>query len=174
MTDDSEELRAALESRLPSTWTMRRLSAVTSGRSGSTSMCEVVPCLPLLVKPPLARSTSTATSAGSGLTGSVPVSIRGHVQQVCDQGVHVLGLVPDDADELAHHGGVQVRSRAHDRGGRPHDGGQGRPQLVAHHRQELGPQPLLLLYVGHVLHGDDHRLHSALVGEDGRGVEEHR
>ena len=75
MTDDSEECLAALDSRLPTTWTMRRLSAITRGRSGGMSMARLF-LPPALVKVLLARSTSTATSAGSGVTGSVPVSMR--------------------------------------------------------------------------------------------------
>ena len=38
MEDASGECLAALESRLPSTWTMRSLSAMTQGRSGARSM----------------------------------------------------------------------------------------------------------------------------------------
>ena len=75
MTDDSEECLAALDSRLPTTWTMRRLSAITRGRSVSMSRSRLF-LPPALVKVLLARSTSTATSAGSGSTGSVPVSMR--------------------------------------------------------------------------------------------------
>ena len=57
------------------TWTMRRLSAITRGRSGARSMSSsfLPPALRKLFR---ARSTRTATSAGSGLTGSVPVSMR--------------------------------------------------------------------------------------------------
>ena len=38
MVDDSGEYLAALVSRLPSTWTIRDLSAMTQGRSGGMSM----------------------------------------------------------------------------------------------------------------------------------------
>ena len=44
---------------------------------------------------------------------------------------------------------------------------------MAHHGQELGSQPLLLLDGGQVLHGHHHRLHRPLPGVDGRGVEQH-
>ena len=74
ITEPSGECRAALDSRLPKTCTMRRRSASTSGRSGSRSMVRLFPP-PLLPKALRARSTSTATSAGSGLTASVPVSM---------------------------------------------------------------------------------------------------
>ena len=42
MGDDSAELRAALDSRLPSTWTMRLRSAITRGRSGSNVDFDIV------------------------------------------------------------------------------------------------------------------------------------
>ena len=45
-------------------------------------------------------------------------------------------------------------------------------QLVAHHAQELGPQPLQFLQRRHVLHGHDHRLDLALLREDGSGVDQ--
>ena len=75
MGDSSWECRAALESRLFSTCTMRRRSAMTRGRPGDRSICR------LLRSPPLwnlllASSTRTATSTGSGATGRVPVSMR--------------------------------------------------------------------------------------------------
>ena len=54
---------------------MRRRSAVTRGRSGSTLMARLF-LPPALLKAFLALSTSTATSAGSRLTVSVPVSMR--------------------------------------------------------------------------------------------------
>ena len=75
MEDDSGECLAALESRLPSTCTIRSRSAITRGRSGSMSMSRAFP-RPALLKALIARSTSTGISAGSGLTESVPVSMR--------------------------------------------------------------------------------------------------
>ncbi len=75
IAEDSGECLAALDSRLAMTWTMRLRSAITGGRSGPTSISR-------LFRPPaswkafLARSTSAATPAGSGSTGSVPVSMR--------------------------------------------------------------------------------------------------
>ena len=53
---------------------------------------------------------------------------------------------------------VEARRGAQHRGRRALDGGPRRPQLVAHHAQELGPLPLELLEWGQVLHRDDHRL----------------
>ena len=75
ITDDSGEWRAALVSRFTSTCTMRRRSAATNGRSGSTSISRWFRP-PAFLKAFLARSTSAAASAGSGLTGSAPVSMR--------------------------------------------------------------------------------------------------
>ena len=75
MTDDGGECRAVLDSRLTSTGTTRRRSASTSGRSGWMSISRGFPPPPPL-KALRARSTSIAASAGSGLTGSSPVSIR--------------------------------------------------------------------------------------------------
>ena len=75
MGDRSWEWRAALESRLVSTCTTRRRSAVTRGSRAGRSMTR-------LLRPPppwnrlLASSTRTVTSTGSGDTGRVPVSMR--------------------------------------------------------------------------------------------------
>ena len=75
MGDSSWEWRAALDSRLVSTCTTRRRSAVTRGSRAGRSMTR-------LLRPPptwnrlLASSTSTVTSTGSGDTGRVPVSMR--------------------------------------------------------------------------------------------------
>ena len=41
---------------------------------------------------------------------------------------------------------------------------------MAHHAEELGPQPFQLLYWRHVLQRDDARLHLARLRADGRGV----
>ena len=74
-----------------------------------------------------------------------------HVEQVADQVAHVVGLLADDAEELEHLGGVQLGRRLRQRGGGALDGGKRGPELVAHHAQELGPQPLHLLQRRHVL-----------------------
>ena len=96
----------------------------------------------------------------------------GHVQQVGHQVVHVVGLVLDDAEELAHHARVRLGGGAQHRGGGALDGRQGRPQLVADHAQELGPQPLLFLHRRQVLHGHHEGLHRPVPGQDGGGVEQ--
>ncbi|MDE2715571.1 MAG: hypothetical protein OXI33_00960, partial [Chloroflexota bacterium] len=69
----------------------------------------------------------------------------GRVQQVGDEVVHVVGLVLDDAEELAHHRRVELRGRVEDGGAGALDGGPGHPQLGADPRQELGPQPFQLV-----------------------------
>ena len=74
MADSSFECRAALDSRLFSTWTMRRRSARTRGRSGGISITRLL-LPPLLWNLLLASSTRTVASTGSGDTGRVPVSI---------------------------------------------------------------------------------------------------
>ena len=96
-----------------------------------------------------------------------------HVQQVGYQVEHVVGLAVDDPEELPDHRGVTIVGRTQHGCRRALDGGERHPQLVAHHRQELVPQPLQLLQVRHVLEGDDHRLQLAPIGADGRGVEQH-
>ena len=100
----------------------------------------------------------------------------GHVQQVADQVAHALRLVADDAEELGHLGGVQLGGVLQQGVGRPLDGGQRGPELVADHAQELGAPPLQVLQRRQVLDGDDHRLDHRLDlvprGEDGRGVDQ--
>ena len=96
------------------------------------------------------------------------------IQQIVDQAVHVIGLLIDDAEELLHHGRVRGRRRPQRGGGRALDGGQRNPEFVAHHTQELGPQPLQLLQWSQVLKGDDHGLDRAVLGTDRRGVEQRR
>ena len=75
MMDDSDECLDALIIRLPSTCTMRSLSAMTQGRSGARSISML--CLPPPLRKPLRASLiSMPTSVGSGKTASVPVSMR--------------------------------------------------------------------------------------------------
>ena len=94
------------------------------------------------------------------------------IQQVADQAAHVIGLIVDDAEELAHLGRVELRSGIQRGGGRPLDRGQRRAQLVAHHAQELGPQALQLLERREVLQGDHHRLDRAVRRTDRRRVDQ--
>ena len=75
MADDSCELRDALDSRLLSTCAARWGSAVTAGRSGAMAT-RMLSRPPALKKAFRASSTSRAASAGTGVTDSVPVSIR--------------------------------------------------------------------------------------------------
>ena len=75
MGDDSGACREALETRLFSTCTTRRRSAIAGGRSGGRSISTLCRPPPLR-KVFLARSTKSATSVGSGYTESVPESMR--------------------------------------------------------------------------------------------------
>ena len=87
-------------------------------------------------------------------------------EEVADQPAHVIGLLVDDPEELEHLGRVEGRRGAEHGGGRALDGGQRGAQLVAHHAQELGAQPLALVEIGEVLHGHDDRLDAAVVVAD--------
>ena len=94
------------------------------------------------------------------------------VEQVGDQADHAVGLVVDDADELAGLGRRELPRGAEQRAGRALDGGQRHAQLVAHHAEELGALALQLLERGEVLHGDHHRGDGAVLGVDRRGVDQ--
>ena len=96
------------------------------------------------------------------------------IQQVADQVVHLIGLCVDDPEELPHLRPVQGPRAAQHGRRRTLDGGERRAQLVAHHAQEVGPQPLQLLERRQVLQGDDQRLGGAVGGMDRRGVDQHR
>ena len=87
-----------------------------------------------------------------------------HVEEIAHEAAHVLGLVVDDAEELAHLGGVQAAGIVQERAGRALDRGQRYLQLVADHAQELRPQPIELLERREVLHGDHERHEFALGG----------
>ena len=118
-----------------------------------------------LARPPPPWNRLRGYRQGAGLDA-------GHVQQVADQVAHALRLVPDDPEELGHLRRVQVGGILQQGVRRSLDGGQGGPQLVADHAQELGPQPLQLLQGRQVLYGNDHRLHLPLLREDGSGVDQ--
>ena len=76
MGDPSGEWEDALESRLPSTWTMRRRSAMIIGRSAAISTSRAFP-VPPVTNLLLASSASGCSSDGSWSTGSVPPSRYG-------------------------------------------------------------------------------------------------
>ena len=86
----------------------------------------------------------------------------------------MVGLRVDDPEELPHLGGVQDPRGAQHGGRRALDGGERRAQLVAHHAEELGPQPLQLLERRQVLQGDDHRHGGAVRRPDRGGVDQQR
>ena len=86
---------------------MRRLSAITRGRSRLDVNVEVVPASRALEGAPRPVHQH-GHLGGLGSDGQGARLDAGNVQQVADQGVHVVGLVEDDPLELADHGGIQV------------------------------------------------------------------
>ena len=118
-----------------------------------------------------ARSTRAATSQISGATESVPASMRPTSSRTADEAAHVVGLLVDDPEELAHLRPVQVLRRLQQRGGRALDGGERRAQLVAHKPEELHAQPVELVERREILHRDHHRLDRAVEGGNRRRVE---
>ena len=96
------------------------------------------------------------------------------VQEVADEAPHVVRLLVDDPEELVQLGRVDRPRGAQHGGGRALDGGKRRTQLVAHHVQELRAEAVELLQRREVLHGDHHGGHRAVLGIDGRGVDQHR
>ena len=75
IAEESGEYRAAFDSRLHTTWTIRRRSAITRGRSSSISI------VTFLRPPPVkkmffASSTKSPTATGPGVTDNMPVSMR--------------------------------------------------------------------------------------------------
>ena len=111
---------------------------------------------------------------GLGLDGERAGFDTPGIQQVRDEAPHVVGLGVDDAVERAHLRRGQVFGGAEQGGGRPLDGHERLPQLVAHQLQELRPQPLQLLERRQVLQGHHHRLDLAVAEPDRRGVDQHR
>ena len=83
-------------------------------------------------------------------------------------------MLPFKPGELARLGQVRSARGAQHGGCRALDGAQRRPQLMAHHGQELGPLALQLLERRQVLQGDHHRLDRAVGRTDRRGVDQRR
>ena len=79
------------------------------------------------------------------------------IEQVGDQPDHAVGLIVDDAEELARLGRRDEPRGAEGRRGRALDGGQRHAQFVADHAEEFRPHPLQRLQRGQILHGDHHR-----------------
>ena len=95
------------------------------------------------------------------------------VEQVADEAPHVVGLLVDDAQELAQLRRIH-RLRCVEHGGDGAlDGGERRAQLVAHQAQELGAHPLDLVERREILDGDHHRADGVALGADRRGVDQH-
>ena len=84
----------------------------------------------------------------------------------------MVGLLGDDAEELARLGRVQGGCFVEEGVCGTSDRGQRGLQLVAHHAHELGAQPLQLLERRHILQRHDKRFDRALLRVDGRGVEQ--
>ena len=97
----------------------------------------------------------------------------GHVEKVADHLAHGVGLIDDDPAELAHLLRIQVGGGLQQRRARAPDGGQGPAQLVAHHTQELRPEPLQILQRRQVLQGHDEGLDLVLPGADRGGIQQH-
>ena len=70
--------------------------------------------------------------------------------------------------------GIEVRAGLQQSGSRALDRGQRRAQLVAHHAEELRAQAFELLDRRQILHGDDDRRDSTVLGPDRRRVDQHR
>ena len=95
-----------------------------------------------------------------------------HIDEVVDQMAHMVGLLIDNPEELAGLGGVQRIGGAEHGCRRALDGAQRRPQLVAHHAEEIRELPLRLLQRCYVLHGGHHGNRLAVVPVDRPGVDE--
>lgn len=109
---------------------MRRGSASTRGRPGgrsTTTACRP----PAPANAVRDRSTSPASSRASGSTGITPGADAPGVEEVADQPVHAVGLLADNAQELAQLRAVGVAGPLERGGGRALDRGQRRAQLVA-------------------------------------------
>ena len=96
------------------------------------------------------------------------------IEQISDQAVDLVGVLLDDAEELAHLGRIEDARGAARGCRRALDGGERGAQLVAHQPQELGPRALQILEGRQILHGHHHRLDHAVHRRDRRGVEQCR
>ena len=94
------------------------------------------------------------------------------VEQVADQAAHVIGLLDDEAGELAPLGRIERLGLLQQRHRRALDGGQRPAQLVAHQAQELGPHTLDLVQRRQVLQGHHDRLDRPVGGLDGGRVDQ--
>ena len=109
---------------------------------------------------------------GSGTTGERAGVDPSRIEQVADQPAHAVGLLVDDAEELARLRRAEALWGAQNCRRRPLDGGERRTQLVADHPQELRPHPVDRLERGEILHGDHHRFDRAVLGMDGSRVDQ--
>ena len=94
------------------------------------------------------------------------------IEKVADEAAHVIGLLDDDAGELAHLGRVERRRFLQQRNRRALDGGERLAQLVAYHAEELRPHPFDLVERRQVLHGHHHRADPGPLGANRRDVDQ--
>ena len=113
-----------------------------------------------------ARSTSTATSVGSGETDSAARIYASGVEQVADEALHVCRLLGDDAEERAHLRTVERRCGVVQGDGGAGDRGERRAQLVAHHVEERGALAFEFVERTKVLERHDDSLHLTPAGTD--------
>ena len=95
------------------------------------------------------------------------------VQQVRNEADHVIGLLVDDPEERHRLRRIRGQRGAQDGGRRALDRHQRRPQLVAHHAEEVRPHPLQFLEWRQILHGDHDRLDLAVRPPDRGAVDQH-
>ena len=108
--------------------------------------------------------------SGFGSNREHPRLDPSNVEEVVDQVAHAVCLLINDAEELTNLGGVEGGRCTQKSSCRPLDGGQWRPQLVAHHAEEFGAQPPQLFKRRHVLDSGDDRHDLTLFREYRRGV----
>ena len=171
MGDPWGEYLTALDSRLPSTWTMRRPVGHDQWQVRRKVHLEVA-LDPGAQEPAPGLVHHVRNVGGSEFNRQRSRLDAGRVQQVADQVMHVVNLLVYDPVELDHHCRVQVRRAIEQGAGGTLDGGQRCAQLVADHAQELGPQPFQVLQGCHVLQGDDEGLDLAILRADGRCIEQ--
>ena len=165
------ECLAALESRLPTTCTMRRLSAMTRGSSGPTSRWMLL-APPRAPEQPFGLVQQRRRGARFGEDGQGAGLDAGHVEQVADQAAHAPGLLRYDLVELPRLRRVRRDFLVEQGRGGLLDGGQRHLQLVARYGHELGAQAFFVIEGRDVLQGHDTGGRLALFCGQRRGVEE--
>ena len=90
------------------------------------------------------------------------------VEQIADESAHLVGLLVDDAEELAQLRPVEFARGGQHGGGGALDRSERGAQFVAYRAQELGALSFELVERLEVLHGDDHRFDGVAVGSGNR------